>query len=203
MRFLIVPLAACLVMVAGCSREDHAKTAAAGVADVNLEQSIQARFASDAQLQKSGLTVTANADKGEIVLSGTVSSEEDRSRAVALAKEVSPGIQVIDTIKVNPAELARSEYTELMARRAREKAVSVGDRIGNSVDDAWLYTKVMTRLTTNTGVPALKINVDVTDSVVTLRGAVDSPARREEAERIARETEGVKRVDNRLEVRAG
>ena len=32
-------------MIAGCTREDHAKTAAAGVADVNLEQSIQARFA--------------------------------------------------------------------------------------------------------------------------------------------------------------
>jgi osmotically-inducible protein OsmY len=203
MRVLIVSSAACVLMIAGCTREDHAKTAAAGVADVNLEQSIQARFASDAQLHNSGLTVTANSAKSEIVLSGTVSSEEDRSRAVALAKEGSPGLQVIDTINVHPADIARGEYTELMARRAREKAVVVGDRIGNSVDDAWLYTKVMTRLTTNTGVPALKINVDVTDSVVTLRGAVDSPARREEAERIARDTEGVKRVDNRLEVHAG
>jgi osmotically-inducible protein OsmY len=203
MRVLIVPLIAGLVMIGGCSREDHAKTVAAGAADVNLEQSIQARLASDAQLQKSGLTVTANSDKSEIVLSGTVSSEEDRSKAVALAKEVSPGLQIIDTINVHPAEIARSEYTDLMARRAREKAVIVGDRIGNSVDDAWLYTKVMTRLTTNTGVPALKINVDVTDRVVTLRGAVDSSARREEAERIARDIDGVKRVDNRLEVRAG
>jgi osmotically-inducible protein OsmY len=203
MRVLVFPLIAGVLMIAGCSREDRAKTAASGVADVNLEQSIQTRFAADAELQKSGLSVTANADKSEIVLSGTVPSEEGRSRAVQLAKEVSPGIQVIDTIKVHPAEMARSEYTELMARRAREKALVLGDRVGKSVDDAWLYTKVMTRLTTSTGVPALKINVDVTDSVVTLRGIVDSAARRDEAERIAKETEGVKRVDDHLEIRAG
>jgi osmotically-inducible protein OsmY len=203
MRVVFVPLIAGVLMIAGCSREDRAKTAASGVADVNLEQSIQTRFAADTQLQKSSLSVTANADKSEIVVSGTVPSEEARSRAVAVAKEVSPGIQVIDTIKVNPGEMPRSEYTALMAKRAREKALVLGDRVGNSLDDAWLYTKVMTRLTTNTGVPALKINVDVTDSVVTLRGVVDSAARRDEAERIAKETDGVKRVDDRLEVRAG
>jgi osmotically-inducible protein OsmY len=203
MRVLFVPLIAGLLTIGGCSREDRTKTAASGVADVNLEQSIQTRFAADTQLQNSSLSVTANAEKSEIVLSGTVPSEEARSRAVEVAKEVSPGVQVIDTINVNPTDTPRREYTELMARRAREKALVLGDRVGNSLDDAWLYTKVMTRLTTNTGVPALKINVDVADSVVTLRGVVDSAARKDEAEKIAKETDGVKRVDDRLQVRAG
>ena len=199
MRIAFVPLIAGLFLT-GCSQEDRSKTAASGQADSNLERSIKASFAADAQLQDNGLSVTANAEKGEVLLSGTVPSEESRSKAVALAKAAQPGLQVIDTIKVKPAEIPRSEYTELMARRARDKALTLGDKLGNSIDDAWIYSKVMTRLSTDAGTPALKINVDVTDKVVTLRGKVDSTAAKAQAERTAQETDGVKSVKNLLTV---
>jgi len=202
MRILSIPLAAGLLLMASCSQEDRVQVAASGKANSDLEHSIQSSFAADAQLQGSGLSVTANADKNEAVVSGTVSSEDARSRAVTIAKEAKPGLRVIDLIDVKPTEVARNAYTEVMARRAREKALILGDKIGSSVDDAWLYTKVMTRLTTNTGAPALKINVDVTDRVVTLRGQVDSLARKDEAERIAKETDGVKSVNSLLTVRS-
>jgi osmotically-inducible protein OsmY len=200
MRILFVPLFAGVLLFASCSQEDRTRTAASGKADQNLEQTIQAKFATDSQLSASDLSVTANADKSEVILSGTVSSEESRSKAIELAKAAEPGLYVLDTIKVRPPEMPRSEYTELMARRAQEKALTLGDKVGKSVDDAWLYTKVMTRLTTNSGAPALKINVDVTDGNVTLRGQVDSAARKEEAERIAKETDGVKSVNSMLRV---
>jgi osmotically-inducible protein OsmY len=200
MRMLFVPLMAGMLFFTSCSEEDRIKTAASGKADSNLERTIEASFTTDTQLQNSGVTVMANSDKNEAILSGTVSSEETRSRAVILAKAAQPGLQVIDMINVNPAEISRSEYTEVMARHAREKALTLGDKIGSSLDDAFLYTKIMTRLTTNTGAPALKINVDVTDRVVTLRGQVDSVARKEEAERIAQETDGVKSVRSLLRV---
>jgi hyperosmotically inducible protein len=204
MRLLFVPVIAGGLFFTSCTQEDRTKTAASGKADSNLEQTIESSFAADAQLQNSKLTVTANADKSEVILSGTVSSEESRSKAIALASAAQPGIIVLDKIDVSPAEIPRIEYTEVMARRARERALSLGDKIGNSVDDAWLYTKVMTRLTTNSGAPALKINVDVTDRVVTLRGQVDSAAAKTEAERIAQETDGVKDVKSLLRVaRAG
>jgi osmotically-inducible protein OsmY len=200
MRILFVPWIAATLLITSCSQEDRNRTAVAGNADTSLEQAIQASFTADPQLQNSGLSVTANADKSEAVVSGTVTSEESRSKAVALAKEVKPGLQVIDMIKVKPAELARSEYTEVMARRAQENALVLGNKVGNSLDDAWLYTKVTTRLTTNSGSSALKINVDVKDKVVTLRGRVDSESAKDEAERIAKETDGVKNVNNLIEV---
>ncbi len=189
-----------MMLLAGCSQADRTKTAASGQANTSLEQTIQASFASDAQLQNSGLSVTANADKNEVILSGTVPSEDSRNKAVALAKAAQPGLYVMDTINVRPAEIPRSDYTEIMADRAREQGLKLGDKIGNSLDDAWLYTKVMTRLTANSGAPALKINVDVSDRVVTLRGQVDSAAAKEETERIAKETEGVKEVNSLLRV---
>jgi len=199
MRILFVPLMAAMLL--SCSQEDRTKVAASGKANSDLEQSIQARFAADAELKNNGLTVTANADKSEVILAGTVASEELRSRAVALAKETKPDLRIMDTIDVKPAEISRNAYTEVMASRAREKALKVGDKIGNSVDDAWLYTKVMTRLTTNSGASALKIHADVTDRVVTLRGQVDSVATKEESERIAKETDGVRSVNSLLEAR--
>src|SRR5580693_6143354 len=100
MRILSVPLIAAMLL--SCSQEDRTKVAASGKANSDLEQSIQARFAADAQLQNSGLTVTTNADKSEVILAGTVASEESRSRAVALAKEAGPQLRIMDTIDVKP-----------------------------------------------------------------------------------------------------
>ena len=176
------------------------RRAASGKDDSALEQTIRARFASDANIQDAALAVTANAEKKEVILSGSVPSEESRSRAVELVRNVQPGLLVIDHITVQPTDIARSEYTEIMAKRAREKALVLGDNIGSSLDDAWLYTKIMTKLAANSGAPAFKINVDVTDGVVTLRGQVDSAAKRTDAERLIAETSGVKRVNNLLRV---
>jgi hypothetical protein len=48
--------------------------------------------------------------------------------------------------------------------------------------------------------PERKINVDVVDGAVTLRGTVDTAEAKSEAERIAKETDGVKKVTNQLKV---
>lgn len=200
MRILSALWIASLLFVTGCSRDEVSKIEATGKDNSNLERAIRTRLASDGQVQDAALTITANAAKSEVILSGSVPSEESRGRAVELAKNVQPGLAVIDHIEVRPAEIARGEYTEIMANRAREKAVALGDNIGNSLDDAWLYTKIMTKLAAQQGTPVTKINLDVTDSVVTLRGQVDSEARKMEAERLVTETSGVKRVNNLLKV---
>lgn len=203
MRILTALWIASMLLVTSCSRDEVSKIEATGKDNSNLEHAIRTRLASDAQVQDAALTITANAEKSEVVLSGSVPSEESRGRAVELTKNVQPGLVVIDQIEVRPAEAARGEYTEIMAKRAREKALLLGDHIGSSLDDAWIYTKVVTKLAAQQGTPATKINVDVTDSVVTLRGQVDSEARKMEAEHVVEETSGVKRVNNLLLVRGG
>ncbi len=72
--------------------------------------------------------------------------------------------------------------------------------MGASLDDAWIHMKIVARLIGDADTPERKINVDVVNNVVTLRGAVDTAEQRTEAERIARETEGVKRVVNQLKI---
>ncbi len=170
--------------------------------DSELENTIKARFDSDAQLKAADLGVSANADKNEATISGAVGTQALRMKAVNLAKEASSGLVITDKIEVRPRELTRAEYTEENARAERQKASGTGEKIGDSLDDAWIHAKVVAKLIGNSKTPERKINVDVVNNVVTLRGAVDTAGQRAEAERVAKSTEGVTRVVNQLKVGA-
>src|SRR5436305_1609591 len=91
-------------------------------------------------------------------------------------------------------------YTEEQAREERERAKANKETIGQSLDDAWIHTKIVAKLIGDTQTPERKINVDVVDGAVTLRGQVDTAEAKAEAERVAKETDGVKKVMNQLKV---
>jgi osmotically-inducible protein OsmY len=71
--------------------------------DSDLEQAVRAKIESDPKLKEARLDVDANADKNEITLSGTVPSQEMRSKAIELAKSAHSGLNVNDKIDVKPA----------------------------------------------------------------------------------------------------
>src|ERR1041385_1235373 len=100
----------------------------------------------------------------------------------------------------SPTATATPRYTEEQAREEREKAKANKETIGQSLEDAWIHTKIVAKLIGDTRTPERKINVDVVDAAVTLRGQVDTPEAKTEAERLAKETDGVKSVKNELKV---
>jgi osmotically-inducible protein OsmY len=200
-----VALSAAIALV-GCAQQP-ATTASTqqGSAQSNAdwEQSVKNKLAADSAISGTNVDVSANADRNEITLSGTVYSEPMRTAAVNDAKEARPGAEVIDKIDVKPGEVPRNLYTEDMAKQTREQAKASGDKLGASLDDAWIHTKISAKLIANSATPSRNINVDVVKGVVTLRGIVDSPDAKAEASRVAMDTDGVKRVNNLLRVRAG
>src|SRR5258706_6835596 len=198
MRILSIASIAGVLLLCGCTT--IGTNSGTTVSNSEIEQTIKTQLYSDPQLQ--GVAVDAKADKNEVTLSGTVTTEDLRTRAIDIAKNGRPNWVVTDKIDVKPREVARSEYTEDMGRIAREKARELGDRIGKSLDDAWIHTKIAAKLVDNPDTPSRKINIDVVDDVVTLRGQVDSSTAKDEAERTAKQTEGVKRVTNLLQVRS-
>jgi osmotically-inducible protein OsmY len=197
MRILLASTSIVGLLLYGCSTNGTNSVAS----NSEMEQSIKTQLSSEPQLQ--GIAVDAKADKNEVTLSGTLPTEDLRTKAVDLAKNGRPNLVVTDKIDVQPSQVARSEYTQEMARAAREKAKELGDKIGNSLDDAWIHTKIEAKLIDNPDTPARKINIDVIDQVVTLHGKVETIAAKDEAERTAKQTEGVKRVNNLLKVQAG
>lgn len=66
------------------------------------------------------------------------------------------------------------------------------------LSDAEITASVKTRLAADPDVAALNIDVDTLEGVVTLSGRVESAAEKSEAERVARGTDGVRRVNNNL-----
>lgn len=72
--------------------------------------------------------------------------------------------------------------------------------VGETVDDAAITAKVKTKLAADPTVNPFRIDVDTTDGVVRLSGTVNQSGDRTQAERIARDTEGVRRVVNDINV---
>ena len=202
MRTATFLICAGFLLTAGCSNTANT-TSANTMTDSDVERAIHARLDANTELKAANLDVDADVKDNKVKLSGTVPTEALRIQAVEIAKEVRPAVEITDKIDVKPRELTRSDYTEQMASEARARAKTVGDSIGSSIDDAWIHTKITSKLIVDKDTPAHKINVDVMDGVVTLRGQVTSVAAKEEAERIAKETESVKRVRNLLKVTAG
>jgi hyperosmotically inducible protein len=82
--------------------------------------------------------------------------------------------------------------------KTKEKTKAAASKSGEVLSDAAITTAVKTKLLADKTVGGLKIDVDTTDGVVTLTGPVNSAAERNQALRLARQTKGVKRVENKL-----
>ena len=89
-----------------------------------------------------------------------------------------------------------------MAKEEWAKAKQLGEKVGDRLDDAWIHGKIIAKLIANSKTSQRTVSVDVNNNVVTLRGTVPDAEQKTEAERIAKATDGVKRVDNRLNVSA-
>src|SRR5712691_4406598 len=104
MRILPIASIAVLLLLHSCSTNGTNSSAASSNSD--MQQSIKTQLSSDPQLQ--GIAVDAKADKNEVTLSGTVLTEDLRTRAVDLAKNGRPNLVVTDKIDVQPREVARN-----------------------------------------------------------------------------------------------
>ena len=91
--------------------------------------------------------------------------------------------------------------------RARDAGAEIGETVATSADraqraaaDASLTTKIKAKMALDDQVSAANIDIDTDGSVVTLSGLVSSAEERERALRLARETDGVTSVHDRLTV---
>ena len=92
--------------------------------------------------------------------------------------------------------------------RARETGAEIGEKVAigankaeRTLEDAQLTAKIKAKMALDDSVSALAIDIDSDAGIVTLSGTVRSTAEHQRAVQLARETEGVKRVVDRLAVR--
>lgn len=87
------------------------------------------------------------------------------------------------------------------ADRMADKAGDAADTISDRVAAGALTAKIKSKMALDDRVNARAINVDTSGSIVTLTGIVASSDQRDRAVRLARDTDGVTRVVDRLQIR--
>jgi hyperosmotically inducible periplasmic protein len=104
-----------------------------------------------------------------------------------------------DQIKdgANQAGAAIQRGAEKVGNQIQTKVVPAAKEALSNAD---ITTKVKARLAQDPAINALYVNVDTDQGRVTLSGKVALPEQKAEAEKVARETDGVKDVVNRLQV---
>ena len=75
-----------------------------------------------------------------------------------------------------------------------------GKTVGDTIDDATITNRVKTALLNDPDVGGLRIDVDTFKGVVTLSGAVKSPAERDKAIALAKRIGGVVDVKSTLQI---
>ena len=93
--------------------------------------------------------------------------------------------------------VTREDYDKNRADYERDKGSST---IGSGANDSWLWFKTRSALLTTSDLRESTINVDVVNDVVTLKGTVETAAKKTKAEQVAKDIDGVKSVKNELKV---
>jgi len=92
--------------------------------------------------------------------------------------------------------------------RVREAGADIAEKVADGANqarriasNAALTAKITSKMALDDTVEAARIDVDTAEGVVTLNGTVESPAQRERAMQLARDTDGVTSVIDRLTIR--
>lgn len=97
-------------------------------------------------------------------------------------------------------ETARKRSAELVTTAA-DKGREAVTTLEGALSEGTLTTKIKSKMALDDHVKARTISVDTAGSVVTLTGSVGSIAERDRAVRLAKETDGVTNVVDKLEVK--
>jgi BON domain len=98
------------------------------------------------------------------------------------------------------SNISKEEYEKGKAGYEKDKTTT--EKIGEGVNDSWLWFKTRSALATADDLRDSTIGVSVSDEVVTLSGTVANAAQKASAEKVAKAVTGVKSVKNELKVSA-
>jgi hyperosmotically inducible periplasmic protein len=187
-------------------------TVACAKTDPGVTTAVKAKLAADDTVKAYRIDVDTQ-DK-VVTLKGEVDTPSARTRAVELAKNTAGVRDVVDQLTVKAGvtppggldDAAQAKVGEAADKAGAAVATAgekAGDAAGKAVDataDAALTAKVKTKFLADNSIAGLKIDVNTKDNVVTLSGTVASAAEKRRAVEVARATEGVKKVVDRLKV---
>jgi hypothetical protein len=124
----------------------------------------------------------------------------DKTKDAAVDAKDAIGDKLVEW-KLTPSDI--QDDLAKSGRVVREKTVAAGAKVGGVIDNARLVTVINGKYVSDKDLSALKINVDATDGVVTLKGTVASAELIGRAIALALNTDGVSLVVSQLTIDSG
>lgn len=190
-----IPLALALLAIAGGAQAEDDKPGEGGnepqpkseptVTDARREAQIWTSYAFNPHLRASDISVEVRGDRA--FLTGTVDEGVDK----ALAEQIAQGVDGI--AKVENKLVVDPDYQP----KPRDPNNTERD-FATTVEDATITASVKSKLLWNDHTDGLEIDVDTVGGRVTLTGTADTAQARNIATKLARNTDGVVAVDNKL-----
>lgn len=167
------------------------------VDDAMLTARIKTRMTTDGRVSPTRVDVdTLN---GNVTLSGETPTQEEKSAAEEIARNVEGVRSVSNQIVVNPAAAGTGIPSGKEMKQQAERAVSdVGQGVKKEAENAILLGEVKARLAA-AGYGSIGVGVD--HGVVTLKGEMSNEKDRIAAEAIAEKVKGVQKVNNQLTIK--
>jgi osmotically-inducible protein OsmY len=174
------------------SKEPTARTAEGRVNPLWVTTKIQAQYFASPDVKPWNIDVTTTSD-GVVTLRGQVENARAKDEATRIARATEGVTRVEDQLRLKD---------EAAATTGSEPPRTGRDDYGIDQPDPWITARVQAKYFLDDQVKGRNIDVDTRDGVVTLTGVVGSEAEQRRAVALARNTEGVRRVENRLQVTA-
>lgn len=165
------------------------------VADTELPDAVKQMAGSDLAIESRLITayslnehlnpfdIQVDSENGIVTIDGAVPSEVQHDLALQIARDLGAVREVKDQLKVDSSQ-----------------STTLENDLFRTVEDANVTTRVQLQLLWNSQTGGLDIDVETNDGMVTLKGTASSAAERRAAERIALNTQGVREVENQIEI---
>ena len=197
----ILALSSVNVMAADTTA-NHA-TVGQRIDDAKIVTVVNADLVKDKEL--SAIKINVDSTQGNVVLKGTAPNPAAKERAETIAKSVKGVVSVdnrltlADTTAPTAYDNAKANTKEA-AHDANNSMKNAANKAGNKLDDAGINVGVNSVLAGDSELSALKINVDVKNGKVWLKGTAPNAAAKARATDLAKGVEGVTSVNNQLTI---
>lgn len=187
MRTTCLPAAVCALFLAAGAGAKEARRP-----DAWITTKVKSTLA--AHKNVSAINTHVETKNGVVILRGDVDTMAEKDLTERYAKGVE-GVRRVDNQLV-----VKGDQDVNDSDRASESA-SYPRSSSDGPSDTSLTMRVKAALLGNRSTSAFRTEVDADNGAVTLRGTAKSPAERDMAEKVVRDVNGVRSVDNQIEVR--
>lgn len=172
--------------------DDHKpeRTASQAATDAAITASVKTKLLADDRTKGFDINVTTH--NGVVTLEGGADSMAAKQAASEVAGHADNVVLIKNNLVVATpgSEKRQDANTATLSGEVREGL----DEAGDGIDDAWITTKVKSKLLADEKVVGTDINVEVQGNVVSLIGTAPSLEARSQAIELAQETRGVRSV---------